>query len=260
MRNHLYVDGVDLATFGVYISGQGAFSAPAKEIPQYDVPGRDGTVIGKSSRLLNLDVTYPAFMYANFRDNLRDLRAFLLSRSGYVRISDTYNTDEFRLGMYINAFEPDVVLKNNAGRFDLVFNCKPQRYLTSGEIAATFYGTAFETPITNPTRFPAKPLLKCYGYGALEIKNGNGEYDIKADFSDTTYSSLEYFYIDCETMQAFTESGDNLNKYVEFSLNDLQVYDAPILLPGVNKVTLSVYVSGLPGFSQLDLTPRWWTV
>lgn len=253
MRNHLYVDGVDLATFGVYISGQGAFSAPAKEIAQYDVPGHDGTVIGKSSRLLNLEVTYPAFMYSNFKTNLRNLRSFLLSRAGYVEIRDTYNTDEFRLGMYLGAFEPDVVSKNNAGRFDLTFDCKPQRYLLTGQTPITFNNILGDQDLTNPTYFTARPFFRVYGDGIFTVKNSAENVAVEVEDAGTPYVD-----IDCETMQAYYND-TNLNTFVSFYDWQTSGYiDAPTLTPGTNKINILQSTSG--GISKVEITPRWWMV
>lgn len=54
------------------------------------------------------------------------------------------------------------------GEFDVTFDCKPQRWLTSGEtaVAVTSGGT-----ITNPTLFDAEPLLAVEGYGEVKFNN-----------------------------------------------------------------------------------------
>ena len=57
MRKHLYVDNVDLATYGVYISGQGTFGAGEREYAFYDVPSRDGALVGAQTRLANVSVS-----------------------------------------------------------------------------------------------------------------------------------------------------------------------------------------------------------
>ena len=126
MRKHLYVDSVDLATYGVYISGGGTFSAPEKECTWYGVPNRNGDILGYNRRLLNIKVTYDCFICANFDTNISNLRNFLLSRDGLVRISDDYHTGEFRMGTYEGPFEPTITQKLDAGSFQLTFNCQPQ--------------------------------------------------------------------------------------------------------------------------------------
>lgn len=261
MRNTLTVDGVDLSTYGIYISGHGVFKSPAKEIVQFDVPGHDGTVIGKSSRLLNLDVTYPAFIYSNFRTNLRSLRSFLLSREGYVKISDSYNSDEFRLGMFVNEIAPDVTLKNDAGKFDLVFNCKPQRYLTSGETQTTVTAS---TTFTNPSPFIAKPIIrvhKPYGGGTITFTDPNTGWRRVIKIDSGISSSILNIDIDCETQQTYYPGSGyiNYNKYVSFyraangSLVEFYDIDAPGFLPGTNTITFSG-----TNIDYIIVTPRWW--
>ena len=141
MRNYFILDGVDSRDYGVYISGQGTFSAPQKAYEFYNIPGRNGALIGNEKRLENILVTYEAFIYTNFDANIAAFRAFLLSRNGYVRLTDSYHPDEFRLACYTGPFEPTVEKKNDAGRFEITFTCMPQRYLLSGETEYTWvYG------------------------------------------------------------------------------------------------------------------------
>lgn len=133
MRNYFTFDGVDSRSFGVYISGQGTFKAPARSYDAIEIPGRNGALLGMDSRLGNVELTYPAFIYSNFAENIAAFRAFLLSHKGYFKLKDSYHPDEFRLAYYPGPFEPDVTSANNAGSFDITFICKPQRYLESGE-------------------------------------------------------------------------------------------------------------------------------
>lgn len=133
MRNYFTFDGIDSRSFGVYISGQGTFKAPARSYDAIEIPGKNGALLGIDSRLGNVELTYPAFIYSNFAENIAAFRAFLLSHKGYFKLKDSYHPDEFRLAYYPGPFEPDVTSANNAGSFDITFICKPQRYLESGQ-------------------------------------------------------------------------------------------------------------------------------
>ena len=62
MRNYLTVDGVNLSTYGVYISGEGTYGAPQKEFTEYEVPAKNGSDISGVTRLTNIEVRYPAFI------------------------------------------------------------------------------------------------------------------------------------------------------------------------------------------------------
>lgn len=235
MRNYFTLDGVDSRDFGVYISGQGTFSAPARSYELLPVPGRNGDLVGTEKRFENGELTYPAFIYANFKQNIADFRAFLDSLFGYHRIVDSYHPNEFRMVFFQGEFAPDVTAKNDAASFDITFNCKPQRFLLSGEQATTL--TA-DGSITNPTRFNSQPLLRVYGTGDLGI-NGDTITISQADV---------YTDIDCEMMDAY-KGTENRNQYIT-----LTNYNFPVLVPGENGIALGT------GITRVEITPRWWTV
>lgn len=235
MRNWFILDGVDSRDFGVYISGQGTFSSPEREYDMRPVPGRNGDIVGIETRFSNGDLTYPAFIYANFKSNLESLRAFLNSLFGYKRLEDTYHPDEFRQVVFTGPFEPNVVSRNNAGSFDISFDCKPQRFLKTGESTTTLTSTG---TITNPTRFESKPLLRVYGTGNLGI----GSQTITILQTDT------YMDIDCEMMDAY-KGTTSMNSSIQ-----LTGYNFPTLKPGVNNISLGT------GISKVEITPRWFTI
>lgn len=235
MRNYLVFDGGDSRDFGVYISGQGTFSSPVRSYDIRSVPGRNGDLVGSEKRLENMEITYPAFIYRNFRENLRAFRGFLLSHVGYFRLEDTYHPDEYRMALYAGGMDPDVLNRNQAGQFEITFNVKPQRFLKMGEREVTLSATG---DIYNPTAFDARPLLRIYGAGEVGIG------------SDTiTISSADvYTDIDCDIMECFKGTA-NRNAYVSLSGNDF-----PTLKPGQNNISLG------SGISRVVITPRWWEV
>jgi phage-related protein len=118
-----------------------------------------------------------------------------------------------------------------AGSFDLIFNCRPERFLKIGDTAQSF--TADGT-ITNPTDMTAKPLIRVYGSGKVEV---NG-----AEITIASHS-LEYIDIDCDLQEAFYGS-TNANQYIS-------VDDFPKLDSGANIVDLT-------GVTKVEITPRWW--
>lgn len=235
MRNYLTFNGKDIRDFGVYISGQGTFSAPARGYDFIQVPGRNGDLIGNERRLENLELTYPAFVYVDYKTSMRGLRSFLLSQIGYKRLIDTYHPDEYRLACFVGPLETETMNNNRAGNFDLVFMCKPQRYLLSGDEVQTF--TAADT-IRNPTLFDARPLIRVYGNGTLGIGD---------EYITIANSPYDYIDIDCDLMDAF-RGATNCNQYVTVSGNDF-----PVIPPDETGISLS-------GITRADITPRWWQV
>lgn len=232
MRAELTFAGVPLSTFGVYVSGDGTFNAPARAYDAVEIPGRDGALLLSEKRLENIDMTYPAFVYANFKENMRALRSFLLSRVGYQRLTDTYHPDEYRLAYFQGDLDVNTTPVNDAGSFDLTFSCKPQRWLTSGEEVQTF---TTDGTITNPTYCNALPFIRVYGVGTLEIEN----------YSLSITSADDYTDIDCDIMEAY-KGNENRNRF-------LQILNFPVLVPGDNDISFT-------GFTQVDIIPRWWVL
>lgn len=240
MRNYFTLGGVDSRDYGVYISGQGTFESPVRELNMLDVPGRDGSLISDVTRLQNGTLTYPAYIYRNFRENIGKLRAFLLSSAGYRRLVDTYHPDEYRLAAYRGALAPEVTQRNDAGQFDITFDVMPQRYLISGETAISYSisGGSYQI-LNNPTLFTARPLIRIYGVTSVGI---NGVY------VSTLENSGEYIDVDCEAMEAYY-GASNRNSYITLTSNTF-----PSLIPGRNSIHLRADAT------RIEITPRWWTV
>ena len=173
----LTFDGITAASFGVQVLGRGAFNAPEREVEMINIPGRNGAFALDKGRFENIEVTYPATIVASdtdeFIEAMSDFRNFLCSRKGYVRLEDDYNPDEYRLAVYRSGLEVDAEALR-AGEFDIVFDCKPQRYLKSGEDAISVDSGDV---ISNPTLFASSPMLEVEGYGSIDW--GDGEIKVE---------------------------------------------------------------------------------
>lgn len=163
----LTFDGQSSRTFGVYITGEAVFNAPAREVEMISIPGRNGAFALDKGRFENIEVSYPAGIFADteadFAAAVSGFRNYLCSRSGYVRLTDEYNPNEYRLAIYKSGLEVDPA-QLRAGEFDIVFDCKPQRFLTSGEDPISVESG---DTVTNPTLFEASPVLEVEGYGTI---------------------------------------------------------------------------------------------
>lgn len=168
----LNFDGKSSREYGVYITGAAVYNAPERAVEMISIPGRNGAFALDQGRFENITVTYPAGIYADnetdFADAISDFRNYLCSRSGYCRLTDEYNPDEYRLAVYKSGLEVEPALLR-AGEFNITFECKPQRFLTSGETAVA---VANNGTITNPTLFPSNPMLEVKGYGNIKF-NGH---------------------------------------------------------------------------------------
>ena len=171
--NSITFGNINSADYGIYISGEGVFDAPKRAVEMVNVPGRSGAIALDQGYYENITVTYPAHNYepdmADFKQALSDFRNALASQVGYQRLSDTFHPNEYRMAVFDEGLDINPIKYNTASQFDIKFDCKPQRYLTSGETEITAISQILEA--TNPTPYNAKPLLKVEGYGEIQFPN-----------------------------------------------------------------------------------------
>lgn len=244
--NSFTFDGNNSLDMGIYITGEAAFNAPERTVEMITVPGRNGAIAIDQGRFENIEVTYPAGCFADsqsdFADKIGTFRNILASRYTYKRLTDTYNPNEFRMGMYKAGLDAGPVGYGTAAEFDIIFNCKPQRWLVSGETAQTFNASG---SITNPTLFDARPLLAVTGSGTLTLGTQTMTIIARA-------SSSSVLYIDCESQEAWEVVGAgriSRNDYIQNAGEEF-----PVLEPGTN------YISVGSGITAVTITPRWWRI
>lgn len=177
MYKSLSFDNTSSRSYGVYITGQAVFNAPERDVEMISIPGRNGAFALDKGRFENITVTYPAGIFAqneaDFAQAISDFRNFLCSKKGYCRLTDEYNPSEYRMAIYKSGLEVEPA-QLRAGEFEIVFECMPQRYLTSGETAVS---VASGGTLTNPTLFEASPLLEIEGYGTINVNGTEIEID-----------------------------------------------------------------------------------
>ena len=268
LLNYLTYDSVDSRDFGVFLSGDGAFDAPARRGEMISIPGRNGSLFMDEGVFENITVEYPAVIgtgyEAIFRTKLGDLRSALTSRGNYKRLTDTYHPDEFRLGVYREGLEVDPQHMTRAGSFTMKFDCKPQRFLVSGEEPVQFND---DGTIINPTLFASSPLILVTGNGKVAI----GKYRF------TVTGNSETIWIDTEIMEAFTPEGtlyeltDEKNEVITQEIGiDIEVMDgseyptnmlgyiefANNVMPKIDPGEQAVHMSST--ITSLVIYPRWW--
>lgn len=175
MRNSLTFGGVNSADYGVYITGKGIHDAPKRVVEEVVIPGRNGTLAMDMGRYENIQVTYPAFAFGKnrkeFQEKIDAFRNVLAAQIGYQRLADTYRPDEYRMGLFNEGVEVEVGPYGCSGKFELRFGCKPQRYLTDGEVQIRMESA--EQTVVNPTEHKSEPLIAAEGYGTIGVNGQN---------------------------------------------------------------------------------------
>lgn len=167
---HLIFGGVSSADYGIYITGEAVYNAPTRAVEMVSVPGRNGDVPIDMGHWNNIEVTYTAGTFATtqaeFAEAVSNFRNAILPLLGYQRLEDTYNPNEYRLGIFTAGLDIEPSSKSKAGEFQITFNCKPQRWLKSGASEITI---ADGDTLTNPTGYDSSPLLDIEGVGDINI-------------------------------------------------------------------------------------------
>ena len=123
MNEAFTFNGINSGDYGVFIGGDAVYNAPARVVEMIAVPGRNGALAMDEGRYENIEVTYPAFLadttQADFASRVSELRNALCSVTGYQRLVDDYNPNEYRLAVYKSGLEVTPTQYNRAGGFDI---------------------------------------------------------------------------------------------------------------------------------------------
>ena len=214
--------------------------APAHKYDEVVVPGRSGKLLFDLASYDNLPREYDVQIIGDTElSRFIALRNYLASCTGYLRLTDSFDPTHYYMAAYTEAFNLTADWHSQKrGRGTIAFDCKPQRFLLSGETVVVFTSTG---TITNPTRFASKPLLKVTTTSSSASVLGVGSTNI-------TIRRTGVIYIDCETGRAYN-GATPLDTFI--SLNTI---DYPTLAPGSNGISLG------SGISKVEITPRWWEI
>ena len=159
-------DGQNSRNYGVYVTDVEVFGAPVRNVEMIQIPGRNGAYALDNGFYENIQVTYKCVMgcesQADFNAGISAFRNMLASRIGYKRLEDEINTDEYRMACFHGGISVPTLNKDTA-TFDVVFDCKPQRFLKSGENPRTIGGD-----ITN-TQTESGSIVSIEGTGADKV-------------------------------------------------------------------------------------------
>lgn len=224
-KHKITYNGVDLSTFGLYVSGNKTFDAPERDVDKVEVPGRSGDLIFDNGRFKNVELHYEyCFIASNTSDfdtNFSNLKNFLLSDPGYHRLEDTYHPDEYRMAAFLGPIEVSMDASLEIGTFDLVFDCKPQRYLKSGEEWTDLELDGLDTESRYVEPNYGKTTVSNYKFIAYK-ENGDGFYEVDNPpnpyevFNTPEYAALGWesvFYDRYEDYAGNPLTGFNLDNF-----------------------------------------------
>lgn len=232
--NSFTYNGTSSNTFNVNVTRFPDYEIPERKVSKISVPGRNGDLIVDTGAYANVARTYDVYFNAKangFHSSAHDLAAWLCSFGGYARLEDTYDPDVYLMARISNQDQLSNWM-NYMGRTTVKFDCKPQRWLKSGE---TEVALTSGDEITNDY-MPCYPIFKATGSGTLVV-NGNS-IAISNNLNKT-------IVIDCETQNAYTGTE---NRNGDISITG----DFPFFVSGANEVTFNN--------ASVTMIPRWWTL
>lgn len=232
MNDYLVYGDVNTSCYGVFISGAEAYNAPEYDLTFVSVPGRSGDLVINNGRFKNMAVRYPAFVRDGFTVKRGGFIAAMMREPGYKKILSTYDPEHFRMGTFYRATEFQTGPWNRSAKFDLVFDCKPQRFLASGQTERTLTESGV---IINPTCFNALPIIRITGAGTVTV---NG-YAVQTLLSGETV-------VDSEMQDCYSGT--------ESRNNNVIVSEFPRLGPGENVIDIG------SGVTSVAIIPRWWEI
>lgn len=229
----------NLRDFGVLVDESGIFVSPSKDYELTEVPGMNGSLIFDNSRFRNVTIPISCIIRKNFKLNYTALMNYLLSLDGYQQLLMSEDPTHYRMASFLESVEPETWERNKSGQFTLVFECKPQRYLTKG---SEWHAFASGSTIPNITRFNAKPVIRFYGNGSVTL--GNKTVTVTGRGTD------QYIDIDCEMMTC-SNGSSNLSSHVTLSNG------YPVIAPGGSGIE---YTTDSAVENPCQIMPRWWEV
>lgn len=232
----IYFHGVSSDTVRVIVESYPSRPIPQRRSERFTVPGRSGDVIAVEDAFENVKQSYDIYLSAEGPGlpQVAERAARWLMVPGYQTLEDEYDTNTFRLAMFLGPVDLQNVL-NMFGQARIEFDCCPQRYLKSGAVAATL---ASGDELENPTGFTSLPLITLQGSGAGNLTVGN---------TTMTISDSDGLVIDCREHEVY-KVGSNIN------YNSNVTGDWPELAEG------STAISWTGGITGVTIVPRWYWI
>ena len=261
MMGFFVLDGTASKDFGVSISGSGSWPTPEREVEKVKIPGRNGYLITYVGKWENVDIEYPAFIARGFSQKWdRFAEWWNTHTDNYYHLTDTYHTEYYRMARPIGRINPDVGTLNLSAKFDLKFDCKPQKFLRDGEVARVLRSGNTIT-LKNPTAYEACPLIVSKMDGQADsvimiadsLDNVISELRFKTNDGNISYGGAEIIY-DADTQEATSQIQANLfdanAAVVESFENEFKKFSIP-----PNEA-----VSLISWHGDFDIYPRWFRI
>lgn len=228
-----YLDGIDATSAGIRLQKPIVFSEAVPNIESKTIPGRNGDLIFETGSYKNRSGSASCFcLQDNVESAISSAGRFLMSKKGYRRLETSDDPNHYWMARVENSPQIEMRLRVLAP-FEIEFDCKPQRFVKSGENAVVFTESG---SLSNQYGQTALPLITLYGNGTGTLTIGSCVVDVK---------SLDgVLYLDSDTQNAYNNNGNqNMN---------INAPTFPTLPDGDTQISFS------RGIERVEIVPRWW--
>lgn len=237
-KQGLIVYGGESSTdYGIVVSEAPAFDKAKKKIQTFTVPGRNGAVIFNEGSYEDTTRNYKVWVAKDREESLPEIvdamSSWLYSKSGYVRLEDSFEPDVFRLAYYVGGQEVTNRMLQ-FGETTLPFICRAERFFKDAEQEQI---VSNGDAIYNPTRYESKPLIHIEGSGSVSIS-------IQGVTMTATIS--DYINIDSDRMNAYRLPSENKNNTISGTF--------PTIKSGTNTIATTGTVT------KVTIVPRYFTI
>lgn len=233
LNETFYLDGIDAQSAGIYLQKPIVFSEAVPNIESKTIPGRNGDLIFDTGSYKNRSGSVSCFcLQEDVETAVSSAGRFLMRKKGYRRLETSDDPNHYWMARVENSPQMEMRIRVLAP-FDISFDCKPQRFLKSGENAVVFTASG---SLSNQYKQVALPLITLYGQGAGTLTIGSCVVEvIELD---------EVLFLDSDTQNAYNNNGNqNMN---------INAPTFPTLPDGETQISFS------GGIERVEIVPRWW--
>ena len=223
---------------GMVVEHYPSIILPKRKQEIQQVPGRNGDIILYQDAYENYEQSYQVFIDSTLKGGMTRvipmISDWLLGHQGYQRLEDSYFPDVYRMAYYTGGVE-FISFFGQYGEGTLTFNCSPEKYYKMGERPISVSNGQL---ISNPTLFPAKPLVTLTGSGSAVLYFGSNSLSISNIGGSVTIDIRDHKAYNGSTNRNSTITG---------------LYENMLL-----KGKTNIHWTG--GITKMTMIPRWWTL
>lgn len=228
-----YLDGIDAGSVGILLQAPIIFSKAVPVIETQTIPGRNGDLIFDTGSYENRIGSASCFcLQEDVETAISSAGCFFMGKNGYRRLETSDDPNHYWMARVENS--PQIAMRLRAlAPFEISFDCKPQRFVKSGENAVVFTSNG---SISNQYGQIALPLITLYGQGTGTLTIGDCVVEVK--------ELDKVLFLDSDTQNAYNNNGNqNMN---------INAPTFPTLTDGDTQIAFS------GGIERVEIVPRWW--